>query len=64
MADYIKKIGNKEIKVDWSNIDNKIDFLRSVYIQDEEPVDAPEGSLWIDTNDILGPFSVAEEVEF
>ena len=41
-----------------------IDGFKYIYIQSEEPVDAEDGSLWIDTNEELGTLPIAEEASF
>lgn len=66
------KINTKVDKIDGKGLSTndftdeavaKLNGVKDIYIQDEEPVDALEGSLWIDTNDVLGPFPVAEVYE-
>ena len=41
-----------------------IEGFKNIYIQAEEPTDAPEGSIWIDTDEELGTLPIAEEASF
>lgn len=41
-----------------------IEGFKYIYIQEEEPTDAEDGSLWIDTNEELGTLPIAEEASF
>lgn len=41
-----------------------IENFKNIYIQSEEPTDAPEGSIWIDTDEELGTLPIAEEASF
>ena len=41
-----------------------IENFKNIYIQSEEPTNAEEGSLWIDTDEELGTLPIAEEASF
>ena len=43
---------------------SKIENISGIYIQAEEPTDAKDGSIWIDTNEELGTLPIAEEASF
>lgn len=62
----VNKVEGKDLSTnDFTNdYKLKVDNFRYIYMQPEEPTDAPEGSLWIDTDEELGTLPIAEEASF
>ena len=69
----LTEIGKKVDKVDGKGLStndftdtdkDKVDNIKRIYIQSEEPEDALEGSIWIDTDEELGALPRAEGVGF
>lgn len=49
--------------IEWEKIQNKPE-LKNMYVQAQEPTDAPEGSFWIDTDDFLDDIPDGDEVSY